>query len=163
VLLLSLQLGERAYAMPCNHILEIVPLTALEPVPGAPPYVAGQFDYRGQVVPVIDLRQLVTDEPCRAVLSTRIVVVEQTEAPGERRAIGLIAERVTETLSKEPSDFKGVGVEVEGHRFLAGIFMGERGMIHLVDLDSLCDALRTRSLTSDVLRQLLFDRGWKCS
>jgi chemotaxis-related protein WspB len=160
VLLLSFQLGERVYAMACSHILEIVPRIEVDPVPGGPPYLMGQFDYRGQVVPVIDLRRLVAGEPCQASLSTRIIVVEQTAAGAGLRAIGLLAERVTETFHKDVAEFSGVGVEVEELRFLAGIFVSERGMVHLLDVPGLCDALRTRSLTSPVLHELLLDRGW---
>jgi len=160
MLLLSFQLGERAYAMACTHILEIVPRVAVDPVPGGPPYLIGQFDYRGQVVPVIDLRQLIVGEPCRASLSTRIVIVEQAAAPAGLRAVGLLAERVTETFHKDVGDFRGVGVEVEELPFLAGIFVSERGMVHLLDVPALSASLRHRSLTSPVLEELLLDRGW---
>jgi chemotaxis-related protein WspB len=160
LLLLSFQLGERSYAMPCKHILEIVPTTVLEPVPGGPAYLAGQFDYRGRVVPAVDLRQLLTGERCQAFLSTRIIIVEQVAPGAELPAIGLLAERVTETFAKERSEFRGVGVGVEEHHFLCGVFMGERGMIHLLDVEELGQALRARSLTSPVLRNLLIDRGW---
>jgi chemotaxis-related protein WspB len=160
MLLLSFHLGERSYATPCRQILEIVPLTGLEAVPGGPPYLAGQFDYRGRVVPAIDLRQLLTGEPCRGCLSTRIVIVEQTAPQAELRAIGLLAERVTETFSKAAHEFRGVGVDVAEMPFLGGVFMSERGMIHLLDLERLCESLRSRSLTSPALRELLFDRAW---
>lgn len=155
MLLLSFQLGERAYAAPCKLILEIVPMTGLEAVPGGPPYLVGQFDFRGRVVPAIDLRLLLTGERCRGFLSTRIIIVEQSAADAELGAIGLLAERVTETLTMAASDFRGVGVDVEEHSFLGGVHLGERGMIHLLDLDRLCESLRARSLTSPVLHDLL--------
>jgi len=160
VLLLSFRLGERAYAMACRQILEVVPLTQLEPVPGGPAYLAGQLDYRGRIVPVIDLRQLVTGEPCRAVLSTRIIVVQQTAADAVLPAIGLVAERVIETLTMEPDDFNRAGVDVERLRFLRGIALGARGTIQLVDVPHLCETLSSQSLSSPELRELLLDRGW---
>lgn len=160
MLLLSFRLGERAYAMPCLQILEVVPLITLEPVPGAPAYVAGQLDYRGRIVPVVDLRRLVAGEPCRAVLSTRIIVVKQTAEDAALPAIGLVAEQVTETLTMEPGDFHRAGVDVEHLRFLRGIALGARGTIQLVDVPHLCETLRSQSLSSPELRELLLDRGW---
>ena len=160
MLLLSFRLGERAYAMPCSQILEVVPLTTLDPVPGAPPYVAGHLDYRGRIVPVVDLRQLVAGEPCRKVLSTRIIVVEQTAPHAVLRAIGLVAERVTETVTMEPGEFHRVGVDVEHLRFLRGIALGGRGTVQLVDVPHLCELLSSQSLSSPELRGLLLDRGW---
>jgi chemotaxis-related protein WspB len=158
--MLSFHLGERAYAMPCLQILEIVPLARLEPVPGAPDYVAGQLDYRGHVVPVVDLRRLVAGEPCRAVLSTRIIIVKQTAADAALSAIGLVAERVTETITMDPAEFHRAGVDVEHLRFLRGIALGPRGTIQLFDVAVLCDVLRSQSLTSPELHGLLVDRGW---
>jgi chemotaxis-related protein WspB len=155
VLFLSFQLGDRSYAMPCAHVLEIVPMVTLDRVPDGPRYLAGQLDYRGRIVPVIDLATLVVGEPCRPSLSTRIVVVEQSAAGAAMPAIGLVAERVTETITKERSDFKPAGVEVDHLRFLAGVFAGDGGMIHLLDVPLLCEALRDRSLDSEVLRSVL--------
>ncbi len=158
--MLSFHLGERAYAMPCLQILEIVPLGTLEAVPGAPDYVAGQLDYRGHLVPVVDLRRLVAGEPCRAVLSTRIIIVKQTAAGAVLSAIGLVAERVTETISMDPAEFHRAGVDVEHLRFLRGIALGARGTIQLFDVALLCEVLRNQSLTSPQLQELLLDRGW---
>ena len=160
MLLLSFRLGERAYAMPCLQILEVVPLATLEPVPGAPAYLAGQLDYRGHIVPVVDLRQLVAGEPCRPVLSTRIIIVKQTAADAVIGAIGLVAERVVETLTMDPAEFHRAGVDVEHLRFLRGIALGAHGTIQLVDVPHLCEMLRSQSLTSPELRELLLDRGW---
>jgi chemotaxis-related protein WspB len=160
VLLLSFRLGERAYAMPCLQILEVVPLTTLDPVPGAPSYLAGQLDYRGRIVPVVDLRHLVAGEPCRKVLSTRIIVVQQTVRDAVLRAIGLVAEQVTETFTMEPGEFHRVGVDVERLRFLRGIALGARGTVQLVDVPHLCEMLSNQSLSSPELRELLLDRGW---
>ena len=160
MLILTFWLGERSYAMPCLQILEVVPLTTLDPVPGAPPYVAGQLDYRGRIVPVVDLRQLVAGEPCRKALSTRIIVVKQTAPGAVLRAIGLVAERVTETVVMEPGEFHRPGVDVERLRFLRGIALGARGTIQLVDVPHLCEVLSSQSLSSAELRGLLLDRGW---
>lgn len=163
--MLSFHLGERAYAMPCLQILEIVPLARLEPVPGAPEYVAGQLDYRGQIVPVIDLRRMVAGERCRAVLSTRIVIVKRTAPDAAISAIGLVAERVTETFNMDPGEFHRPGVDVEHLRFLGGIALGPRGSIQMFDVAKLCESLHSRSLTSPELRGLLadrsLDRGWE--
>ena len=160
MLLLSFHLGERAYAMPCLQILEVVPLAGIEPVPGAPAYLVGQLDYRGHIVPVVDLRQLIAGEPCKAVLSTRIIVVKQTASDAVLHAIGLVAERVVETLTMEPGEFHRAGIDVEHLRFLRGIAVGAHGTIQLVDVAQLCETLRSQSLTSPELRGLLLDRAW---
>jgi chemotaxis-related protein WspB len=156
VLLLSFHLGEGAYAMPCKQVVEVVPMVKLDPVPGAGPYVTGQFDYRGQVVPVIDLRRLVAGEPCRACLSTRIILVEQLGADRRMRPIGLLAERVTETINEDPKSIKPAAVHVDELKFLGGVFIGPERMIRLVDVDALCESIRV--VTSEAGAHVLAKR-----
>jgi chemotaxis-related protein WspB len=55
-------------------------------------------------VPAIDLSELTTGQPARECLSTRIILVQQTDPAGRSQLIGLIAERATELLRRESKD-----------------------------------------------------------
>ena len=69
----------------------------------APPGVAGIFNYRGAPVPVIDLSQLTLGRPARAppehAHRPRALPRRRTATT---RLLGLIAEKATETLRREP-------------------------------------------------------------
>ena len=67
--------------------------------------MAGLFNYRGAPVPVIDLSQLTLGRPAARRLSTRIVLVHYPDESGGTHLLGLIAERATQTVRHEPSDF----------------------------------------------------------
>ncbi len=130
---LLLSVGKQRYAVPCLRVREVIPGVDLEPEPRAPAWLAGLFNYRGAITPVIDLCQLVADAPCADRLSSRIVIFEHPTTDGALRAAGLMAERVTETRR----------LEVQ-HRTLARsdsescfgeVLLDETGMIHGVDLD----------------------------
>jgi purine-binding chemotaxis protein CheW len=53
------RVGAEGYALPVDHVLEVLGPGRLSPLPGAAAYVLGLRNVRGQVVPVFDLAALV--------------------------------------------------------------------------------------------------------
>ncbi len=51
--------GESLFGVPADQAQEVVTLTTLTRVPGAPAHLLGVFAHRGEVIPVIDLGQLI--------------------------------------------------------------------------------------------------------
>lgn len=136
MLLLTFQIKDDWYGIDINHVIEVMPMVELRKIPHGPPYVAGLFNYRGVVGPVIDLTELFIGEPSRKVLSSRIMVVS---FPGgdEGHVLGLLAEHVTETIQYEEEDFKPSGITIEGAPFLGDVLNDERGMIRRVKVEDL--------------------------
>jgi purine-binding chemotaxis protein CheW len=56
--LLVFSLGAERYAVETLHVLEVVRVQELTPVPGASPFILGVINHRGQVLAVLDLRRL---------------------------------------------------------------------------------------------------------
>jgi purine-binding chemotaxis protein CheW len=65
--------GEQ-YALPVEHVAEVVELGAVTPVPGASPLVLGLYNLRGEIVSVIDLASVLAltgdGHPTRLLLAT---------------------------------------------------------------------------------------------
>ena len=76
MLLLTFRAAENLYAIDVTRVVEVVPRVNLRRLPHAPHFLAGVFDYRGTVVPVIDLGVLLGSESCRDRLSTRTILVD---------------------------------------------------------------------------------------
>ena len=142
MLMLLFYLGEAMYGINCEKIREICPLVKLEKIPHAPNYFAGLFKYRGAIVPVIDLRRLVQDEPCDIRLSTRIILVDFQEKDGTGYIVGFMAERVTETVRRDMEAFVSSGINLNGTSFLGGIMMENEHMVQLIDLDRLPESFK---------------------
>jgi chemotaxis-related protein WspB len=142
MLMLLFYLGEATYGINCEKIREICPLVKLEKIPHAPNYFAGLFKYRGAIVPVIDLRRLVQDEPCEMRLSTRIILVDFQEKDGTGYIVGFMAERVTETVRQAREAFVSSGINMNGAPFLGGIMMENDHMVQLIDLDRLPESFK---------------------
>jgi hypothetical protein len=82
MLMVLFQLGAERYAVDSHCVVEIVPMVDFKPVPHAPDYVAGLFNYRETVVPVIDLCHLTQKRPCLKHLSSRIILVDYGRLTG---------------------------------------------------------------------------------
>lgn len=54
---LLFELGGQAYALPTSLIQEIIRAVMIAPLPDSPPLVEGVIHYRGEPLPVLDLRR----------------------------------------------------------------------------------------------------------
>jgi chemotaxis-related protein WspB len=138
MLFLLFELGEDRYALDARRIAEVLPLVRIKRIPRAPEGVAGVIDYHGSPVPVIDLSLLALGRPARQRLSTRIVVVRYPD--GGDHLLGLIAERASETLRREPSDFSDSGVTSEAAPYLGPVTRDGRGLVQRVEVERLLPA-----------------------
>jgi len=142
MLVLLFYLGDTMYTMKCDRVREVAPIVKLKEVPHAPDYVAGLFNYRGVIVPVIDLRLLIQGEPCEIRMSTRIILVDYVKEDDTPYILGLMAERVTETARREESAFVAPGLRMEEAPYLGSLMMEEKEMIQYVDLDLLPESFQ---------------------
>jgi chemotaxis-related protein WspB len=137
MLFLLFQLGKDRYALDVGQVAEVLPLVSLKQIPQAPPAVVGVFDFHGEPVPVIDLSQTALGRPAQHRLSTRIILAHYPDGNGEKRLLGLLAEKVTETLRRDPSDFVAAGVDNDDAPYLGPVATDARGMIQWVEVDQL--------------------------
>jgi chemotaxis-related protein WspB len=133
-------IGDDRCALDSSHVVEVVPRVDLWQVPRAPAYVAGVFRYRGQLVPVLDLCQLMQGQPCPVRLSTRILLVHYPDNDGTTHILGLMVERVTDTLNSHDVTFAPSGISADNAPYLGDIATDEHGMIHRLRVESLLPA-----------------------
>ena len=135
------------YAIDVNQLVEVLPLIQIKQIPRMPAAVAGAFDYRGTPVPAIDLSQLLLGRPAQRRSSTRIVVIRYPNAAGALHLLGLIAERVTETLRRDPGDFRPTGVRSPEAPYLGPLLSDEHGLVQWIEV---------RKLLPESVRDMLF-------
>ncbi len=134
MLLLLFKLGDGRYALPVDHIVEVIPLVKLKKVPRTPEFVAGMMNYRGKPVPVIDLSVLSEGVPSELKMSTRIIVVNYPfeEKPGE--ILGLIAKNATETIKSKLESAPASGVVLDETLDHAVTDLNSDGLLQWFDL-----------------------------
>lgn len=141
MLFLLFELATDRYALDAGQVAEVLPLISIRQIPQAPPAVSGLFYFRGVSVPVIDLSQLMLGRPAQSRLSTRIILAHYPDYSGEMRLLGLIAEKVTATMRRDPSDFVASGVTNDNALYLGPVAADDRGLIHWVDVNKLLPPL----------------------
>ena len=149
MLLLVFRLGRDRYALDAGQIREVLPLVDIRPVPRAPQGVAGLFDFRGTSVPVVDLSLLVLGRPAVRCLSTRLIVVWYADAIGDRRSLGILAEKATTTVTRSRSDFADPGLSLSEARYLGPVARDADGLLQLIEVGQ---------LLPDPVRRVLFAR-----
>lgn len=147
MLFLLFQLDRDHYVLEASQVAEVLPLVTVKQIPQAPQGVAGAFNYRGSPVPLVDLSQLLLGRPAQHRLSTRIVVVHYAPEPDAKHLLGLIAEKVTETIRREPSDFVPSGVSSDTAAYLGPVATDPRGLLQWVQVNR---------LLPDAVREVLF-------
>ena len=144
MLMLLFHAGDNLYALDSSQVVEVIPMVVVRKINHVPDYVAGVFNYRGTIVPVVDLCHLIQGTPCRARFSTRIIMVNYTAKDGGHRRLGLMAERVTETLSRP--DLSPNALIVNDVPYLGEMFMDEKGMIQFIHWEHLITDTKHASL-----------------
>ncbi len=154
-------IGPERFAIDTSSITEVIPGIPARPVPAAHEALIGVVDYRGLVVPVLDLCRLFGRGDCPSRLSNRILVCtlggdgRQWGDTGEaERLLGILAEDVTRIATLDP-DAPGShpGPETPGVEGLGRILHDADGLLQLVQVEQLIPAdvlaAMTRRATED--------------
>ena len=137
MLFVVFHIGKERFALDSTHVLEIVPMVVFEKIPKAPEYLSGLFHYRGEIVPVIDLSCLAGQGNARRLLSTRIILVRYRDAREQSRILGLLAERMTDTVKAEPGDVTQAVIRIQDAPYLGDVITDADGMILRVSVNDL--------------------------
>jgi len=95
------------YAIDMADVAEVVPVPVMTRIPGSPAWLSGVVNWRGRVLPVVDLRPLVGAPLSPLPTSARLVVVAQDDIE-----VGLVADMVPGLLSCQPNDIEPIPATV---------------------------------------------------
>ena len=95
---LTFDLRGETFALEAGLVREVLDLLPETGVPGAPPFVGAVINFRGRVIPLVDLRVAFDMETAEPTIDSRIVVIEY-DLDGEATLIGLRADKVHEVTA----------------------------------------------------------------
>jgi purine-binding chemotaxis protein CheW len=121
------------YAVDMSSVAEVVPVPVLTRVPGSPPWLSGVVNWRGRVLPVLDLRPLVGAALSPLPTSARLVVISEDDIE-----VGLVADMVPGLLHCDPGQLEAVPATIA-----TGIAALVRGV---VDVDGPVALLATEAV-----------------
>ncbi len=127
-------LADEVYGIDVMQVQEVLREIEVAPVPGAPDYVTGIINLRGNVVSVIDARRRFGLPPAESTPMTRIVVIESRQ-----QIIGMRVDSVAEVVDIDPAEIDPapeVGNRESSH-YIGGVVSRGEELLILVDLDQL--------------------------
>jgi len=95
----TFQLENETYGINVMQVQEVLRYTDIAPVPGAPDYVLGIINLRGNVVTVLDTRLRFGLIPAEVSDNFHIVIIE-----AEKQVIGILVDSVAEVVYLRSSD-----------------------------------------------------------
>lgn len=128
----TFRLGDEIYGVNVMQIREVLRYTEITPVPGAPYFVLGIINLRGNVVTVIDTRTRFGLSQADVDSNSRIVIVEV-----DKQVIGMLVDSVAEVTYLKESEIEkapSVGNE-ETSKFITGVCNKNGELLILIDLE----------------------------
>lgn len=130
----TFRLDGETYGINVMQVQEVLRYTEIAAVPGAPAYVLGIINLRGNVVTVIDTRHRFNLQSGELTDNTRIVIIET-----ERHVIGILVDSVAEVVYLRQSEIEvapNVGNE-ESAKFIQGVCHKNDELLILIELNKL--------------------------
>ncbi|WP_166365815.1 chemotaxis protein CheW [Pseudomonas akapageensis] len=150
---LTLTLGQELYALPIEHIREIIEFGGLTEIPMMPEFLRGVINLRGAVVPVVDLSVRFGRQRTAIGRRTCIVIVE-VEQEGAAQMLGIIVDAVNEVLAVDANQVEtrpAFGARIRAD-FIAGILNQNEQFVIVLDIrqvlsvEEICELVGMASL-----------------
>lgn len=130
----TFELDNETYGINVMQVQEVLREIEVAPVPGAPNYVIGIINLRGNVVSVIDARSRFGLASIERTGMSRIIVIE-----AHKQIIGVLVDGVAEVVDVKLDEIEtapNVGND-ESSRYIDGVVSWRDKLLILVDLDKL--------------------------
>lgn len=141
-----LTLSREAYAIPVIHVLEILQVPTIVPVPGTPPSVLGIINFRGKVLSVTTIHGVLGLAGGDREPGSRIIVTKDLPL-----ITGILVDGVEGITEVAAGDVQPVPPTIGDHqaRLLKGqTYAGER-LVSLLDMEQLCGSESLRVTRAD--------------
>ena len=136
MLMILFYLKNEPYCLKASHTVELVPLVQLKELPSEYEHLAGLMNYRGQIIPVLDLLSFFYGRPTEPSLSTKIII-SSYQAEKEKKYLGLLAERMQDVLNKDTRDFIYTGLDKDECKYFNALVLHNELLLPCLDISIL--------------------------
>jgi purine-binding chemotaxis protein CheW len=137
VQVINFQVGGDEYAVDIQSVREVTGLREITQLPNAPPFVKGVINLRGEVIPIIDLREKLGITQVEYDDLTNIIFVEL-----EAKVIGVVVDRVSHVIRLSSADISPAPPLIGGlsGRFVTGVAKLEHGLVVILNMAKILTA-----------------------
>ncbi len=138
---LTFILADEEYALDILRVQEIRGWMPVTRIPGTPGYMKGVLNLRGEIIPIIDLRERFGFER-KNYSKTTVVVVVWIKSAERQRSMGLVVDAVADTYNILNSDIAPAPMMGEGldPKFIEALATVDEKMVILLDIDYLLNS-----------------------
>lgn len=133
---LTFTLAGEQYGVEITKVKEIMGLEPIRKIPSTPEFIKGVLNLRGEVVPVIDLRERFGFDSTPYTNRTIVIIINLHD-----HVMGIVADAVSDVLDVKGYDIKsppslGASISLD---YIRGMYMVNGAMIMLLNVDRLLD------------------------
>ena len=129
--LLTFEVGASRFALRAGLVREVVRAVAIAALPKAPPIVEGIINFRGTLVPVLDIRQRFRLPPAPLALEQHLII-----AQADGRLVALRVDRALDLVVVDEDAIESAARVAPGTEYVAGIAKLTDGLLVIHDLES---------------------------
>jgi len=135
---LTFDLAGEMYGIEILKVQEIRGWEPVRDIPNTPKYIKGALNLRGEIVPIVDLRERFAMGDIEYTPVT-VVVVLCVQSEQGTNIMGIVADAVSDVLDIKLSDIKdkpNLGAKIDT-QFIRGMYVAKDNMVMLLDVDKL--------------------------
>ena len=145
-------IGGEHYAFDIHLAREIVEMMPITPIPGAPPYIAGIINLRGEITNIIRINEILRLKEGKDVDEQKIIVLVSNENDGS--GVGIIVDEVHSVNAVAEEDIEQIGENVSSdiNGFIKGIIKvrdaedrEKEGLVIWLDMEKVLGDLFTKN------------------
>ena len=136
---LTFALGSDYFAVPIEHVLEVLEVEKITRVPRSQNYLLGVINVRGSIRPIVDLRSKLFLPPMEEDRDTISIIILELEIENEKTVLGIVTDMVDQvvTLNDENIDpTPKLGTRLNS-RLISGIGKINKQFFIILDTDYL--------------------------
>jgi purine-binding chemotaxis protein CheW len=133
------------YGVPVDQVREVRDMQSVTPVPGAPAYVEGVTNLRGQIITVVDLRKRL-GLPEKTGIGEKIMIIDL-----DKSAVGVVVDSVTEvTTIREVDVEKNMEVTSALGDFILGVGKQNDHLSVILDISKIVQKVKESMSAQEV-------------
>jgi purine-binding chemotaxis protein CheW len=135
---LTFLLGNEYFAVNVNQVLEVLERQNITRIPRVPDYVLGIINFRGEILPVIDMRQKFNLPPSN-LDEKNFIIIYDILINGKQTTIAATADSVNDVIEISQEEIKTVpemGIDYNT-KFITGAIRRKENFILLLSVDKI--------------------------
>jgi len=131
---LTVRLRDELYALRVEYLVEILPAPRITKIPSVPEHILGVMNFRGEILPIIDLKRFLSLPQSEPAADRIVVVVKHGEV-----CTGLLVDGVGDLVPLSPDELaeEPLVADQAQRATFDGVARFKGGLVRLIDLEGL--------------------------